>query len=283
MPAPKSGSKASSASKPASAPPPPKSGSAASSAYKPAESKYWSAPPSSASKSESAASSAQASHQLCSAAKPANDHCVVAFYNITWDNGRLTGKNREKHEQSLAEDLDVALKSYKADVVLLSECGEIKEGLIEKLWLPLVCNIAGPGFAVKHQSHYTSIVRLNTVHIREGPMPMGPMATWQGLHEDRKCQFLSIELKDSADKPITDKPIRYMYFAYHVIWYDSAFKHTCGGLCSSGKAMLWRAKKRYASHCLSISACLSPSASPDTPSSPDTLAAPDPASNVVMK
>ena len=64
MPAPKSGSKASSASKPASAPPPPKSGSAASSAYKPAESKYWSAPPSSASKSESAASSAQASHQL---------------------------------------------------------------------------------------------------------------------------------------------------------------------------------------------------------------------------
>ena len=44
MPAPKAGSaKASSASKPASAPPPPKPGSAASSAYKPPESKYWSA------------------------------------------------------------------------------------------------------------------------------------------------------------------------------------------------------------------------------------------------
>ena len=116
MPAPKSGSKDSSASKPASADPPLNSGSAASSAYKPAVSKYCSAPPSSASKSESAASSAQASHQLCSAAKPANDHCVVAFYTIMWDNGRLTSKNRESHEKSLTEDLDVKLKSYKADI-----------------------------------------------------------------------------------------------------------------------------------------------------------------------
>ena len=97
-----------------------------------------------------------------------------------WDNGRLTSKNRESHEKSLAEDLDVALKSHKADVVLLSECGEIEEGLIEKLWLPLVCKIAGPGFAVKHQIHYTSIVRLNTVHIRQGPELLGPMTTWPG-------------------------------------------------------------------------------------------------------
>ena len=28
-----------------------------------------------------------------------------------WDNGRLTSKNRESHEKSLTEDLDVALKS----------------------------------------------------------------------------------------------------------------------------------------------------------------------------
>ena len=161
MPAPKVRSaKASSASKRASAPPPPLPGRAASSADKPAESKYWSAPPSTASKSESAAGSAP----LCSAAKPANDHCLIAFYNIAWDNGKLTGKYREKHEKSLTEDLDVALKSYKADVVLLSECGEIEEGLVQKLWLPLVRKIAGPGFAVKHEGHYTSIVRLNTAH-----------------------------------------------------------------------------------------------------------------------
>ena len=195
MPARKSGSEASSACKSESAASSARASHQLCSASKPAKA-------SSDSVSESAASSAQASHQLCSAAKPANDHCVVAFYNITWDNGCLTGKNRKKHEKSLAADLDVALKSYKADVVLLSECGEIEEGLIEKQWLPLVRKLAGPGFAVKHQSHYTSIVRLNTVQIREGPMLMGPMTTWQGLHEYRKCQFLSIAFKDSADKPI---------------------------------------------------------------------------------
>ena len=157
MPPPKvRNAKASSASKHASAPPPPLPGRAASSADKPAESKYWSAPPSTASKSESAAGSAP----LCSAAK----RSTIAFYNIAWDNENLTGQYREKHEKSLTEDLDVALKSYKADVVLLSECGEIEEGLVQKLWLPLVRKIAGPGFAVKHEGHYTSIVRLNTAH-----------------------------------------------------------------------------------------------------------------------
>ena len=91
-----------------------------------------------ASKSGSKGSSAGSS-----AVKPAKDHCLVAFYNTTWHNGRLTGKNCEKHEKSLTEDLDVALKLYKADVVLLSECGEIEEGLIEELWLPLVRKVAG--------------------------------------------------------------------------------------------------------------------------------------------
>ena len=60
-----------------------------------------------------------------------------------WDSGRLTNKDRTSHEQSLTEDLDVALTSHKADVVLLSECGEIEEGLIEKLWMPLVRKISG--------------------------------------------------------------------------------------------------------------------------------------------
>ena len=171
---------------------------AASSADKPAST-------SSASESESEASSA-AKMQITGAPHP--DHCLIAFYNITWHNGRLTCKNHEQHEKTLAEDLDVALKSYKADVVLLSECGEIEKGLIEKYWLPLVRKLAGPGFAVKHQSHYTSIVRLSTVEIMEGPKLMGPMATWQGLHDYRKCQVLSIAFKDSADKPITEKPVK---------------------------------------------------------------------------
>ena len=57
------------------------------------------------------------------------------------------------------EDFKVALLEYDADLLLLSECGEIEEGLIECLWLPLVRKLAGPGFAVTHQSHYASIVR----------------------------------------------------------------------------------------------------------------------------
>ena len=189
---------ASSADKPAS----PSRGSAASKAASSAD-KPTSL--SSASESESAASRA-AKIQITAAPHP--DHCLIAFYNITWDNGRLTGKDHEKHEKTLAEDLDVALKSYKADVVLLSECGEIEKGLSEKYWLPLVRKLAGSGFAVKHQSHYTSIVRLSTVEIMEGPKLMGPMATWQGLHDYRKCQVLSIAFKDSADKPITEKPVK---------------------------------------------------------------------------
>ena len=41
-----------------------------------------------------------------SAAKPAMD-CIVAFYNITWDNGRF--EKPKKHELSLAADILTAL------------------------------------------------------------------------------------------------------------------------------------------------------------------------------
>ena len=126
-----------------------RSPSPASSAYNPADK-----PASSADK--------PARIQFTAASHP--DHCVIAFYNITWDNGRLTGRDHKQHEKTLAADLHVALDVYKADVVLLCGCGKIEEGLIEKPWLKLVRSIAGPGFAVKHQSHYTSIVRLNTAH-----------------------------------------------------------------------------------------------------------------------
>ena len=150
---------------------------------------------------------AKAKKAAGSAAKPASDHCLIAFYNIRWDNGRLNGKDSQKHEEVLGEDINVALRDYHADILLLCECGEIAQGLEHNLWVRLVRRLAGPGFVVKHQSHYTSIVRLSTVQIREGPMLMGPMATWQGLHEYRMCQFLSIEFKDLDDNPIIDKPI----------------------------------------------------------------------------
>ena len=135
------------------------------------------------------------------ASKPAISHVIIAFYNITWENGKLLGKDSKRHEKTLADDIHAALHEYNVDLLFLSECGEIEEGLLEDLWLPLVRRLAGPGFVVTHQSHYTSIVRLNTVHIRQGPELLGPMSTWPG-HEYRKCQRLCIEFKDSADEPI---------------------------------------------------------------------------------
>ena len=94
-----------------------------------------------------------------SADKP-DMHCVVVFYNITWDNGRFKS-NARHHEKTLSDDIRIALEEYCADVVLLSECGYIGEGLKAKLWLPMIRRICGPGFSVTFQSHYTSIVKLD--------------------------------------------------------------------------------------------------------------------------
>lgn len=53
----------------------------------------------------------------------AERHCVVAFYNITWDRWRF--KTPYKHEQTLAADIQTTLGDCNADVLLLSECDEI--------------------------------------------------------------------------------------------------------------------------------------------------------------
>ena len=87
---------------------------------------------------------------------------VVAFYNITWDSGRFQNK---RHEETLAQDLQKALNEFEADLVLLSECGEVGVGLDKSKWLPMIRRICGPGFLVCHQSHYTSIVRHATVEV----------------------------------------------------------------------------------------------------------------------
>ena len=87
---------------------------------------------------------------------------VVALYNITWDSGRFQNKT---HEETLAQDLQKALNEFEADLVLLSECGEIGVGLPRKKWVSMIRDICGPGFLVCHQSHYTSIVRLATLKV----------------------------------------------------------------------------------------------------------------------
>ena len=97
-----------------------------------------------------------------SVAKPVvigEDDVVFVFYNITWNTDKLTGGNRQDHENALQKDLDYASDNLQADAIFLSECGEIEQGLKMPDWtallrriLPARCN------SIVHQSHYTSIV-----------------------------------------------------------------------------------------------------------------------------
>ena len=84
---------------------------------------------------------------------------LVAFYNITWDKGKMVGKYSPKHEQVLANDLHRALHEHNADAVMLSECGAIGVGLEDYNWTAIIEKICGPGFAIKHQSHLCSLRR----------------------------------------------------------------------------------------------------------------------------
>ena len=124
---------------------------------------------------------------------------VIAFYNITWANSRFA--QRDRHERTLAADIQAALHEFSADVLLLSECGEVDVGLIEKEWLPMLDRICGPGFDIKHQGHYTSIVRLSNVKIVSKPSLKGPLTT-NPHHAYRMCQHLQVVPVDSVDKPI---------------------------------------------------------------------------------
>ena len=102
---------------------------------------------------------------------------------------------------TLEKDIRTALNTFEADIVLLSECGEIEKGLDATLWLPMLRNICGPGFYIQHQSHYTSIIRLATIEVTAGPSLQGPLTTMPG-HEYRMCQHLQVVIKGSAAKPI---------------------------------------------------------------------------------
>ena len=130
-----------------------------------------------------------------SAAKP-DVVAVFAFYNVRWHLSRFNRVG--KHKATLAADLREALEDKCADVVLLSECGEIGVGL-GKQWLELVRSICGPGFLVTHDSHYTSIVREQTVEVLDGPTLRGPLARGQ---QWRMCQHLRVRVGGSAAKPI---------------------------------------------------------------------------------
>ena len=155
----------------------------------------------------SSRSDAMAAMSSSSAGKPAMGSssatkepmdCSVAFYNITWDKGCF---NNFKHELSLRSDIRTALDEYSVDVLLFSECGEVGIGLDPEQWLPMIGRICGPGFAVTHQSHYTSIVRKDTMELTAEPSLQGPLTILPN-HEYRMCQHLQVVVKGSAGKPI---------------------------------------------------------------------------------
>ena len=139
--------------------------------------------------------------------KPAENPAdfVVAWYNITWELGKLNGKDHEKHERLLRADLQHALLILGADIVLLSECGEIDKGLPEKRWVAILGAICGDDYDITHRSHYTAIVKKSTVRVLVGPVLRGPM-TLLPDHYYRKCQYLKVapnwQPKDSAFKPM---------------------------------------------------------------------------------
>ena len=146
----------------------------------------------------SSRSDAMAAMSSSSAGKPAMGsssatkepmECSVAFYNITWDKGRF--EKPKKHELSLAADILTALDDFSADLVLLSECGEVGIGLDPKLWLPMIRRICGSSYAVTHQSHYTSIVRKATMEVTKQPSLKGPLPTLAN-HEYRMRQHLQV-------------------------------------------------------------------------------------------
>ena len=143
----------------------------------------------------SESSAAQPAMSESSAAKPAT-HGVFVWYNIGWLNSRFN--NLTRHEATLRKDLWEAIETKVADVIFLCECGEIGDGL-GKEWLEVVRRCCGPGFVVTHQSHYTSIVRISTVEVLEGPSLKGPLCR---EHDYRMCQHMKVRFKDSAAKPI---------------------------------------------------------------------------------
>ena len=130
-----------------------------------------------------------------SAAKP-DAYGVFAFYNIGWQSSLFY--ELANHAETLHQDLWEALEMKSADVVMLSECGEIGIGLGER-WTALVRDTCGPGFKVVHQGHYTSIVRVETVEVLEEPSLRGPLSRH---HTYRMCQHLRVRLIASGGGPI---------------------------------------------------------------------------------
>ena len=119
---------------------------------------------------------------------------IFAKCNIGWQSWRLN--NLPKRELVLKKDLLVALEAKSADVVMPCECGEIGTGL-GPAWEDVSRRCCGSSFLVTHQSHYTCIIRDDTVEVLRQPTLQGPLASEKCF---RMCQHLCVQLRQCCSK-----------------------------------------------------------------------------------
>ena len=125
---------------------------------------------------------------------------VLASYCIGWQTSCLHSRRSQRHEQNLTNDIRQAIGRFDADIILLSECGTINEGLPPE-FEAMLHRIVGPEFDLTHQSHYTAIVRRATVQVIEAPSLKGPLSPLP-KHFYRLAQHLKVQIRDSAEMPI---------------------------------------------------------------------------------
>ena len=75
---------------------------------------------------------------------------VLASYCIGWQKQILHSRRLQRHEQDLTNDIRQAIERFDADIILLSECGTITEGLPPE-FEAMLHRIVGPEFDLTHQ------------------------------------------------------------------------------------------------------------------------------------
>ena len=103
---------------------------------------------------------------------------VFVWYNIGWTRSRF---NRlQRHEDTLSQDLNQAIRGFAPSGIFLSECGEIEEGLPNEEWMALLRRILPAGYDIWTHSHYTCILKMDDVEVISPPELVGPMCTGAG-------------------------------------------------------------------------------------------------------
>ena len=125
-------------------------------------------------------------------AKPAHHAAVFGFYDLAWHENPFIGEECEHHKRTLREDLVAGFQRHNVDVMLLSECGAVEEGLGEEFH-DLLKQICGPDFSVTCQSHFACIVRTSRIHVLTEPSLTEALSSLQE-QVFRKCQHLQVSL-----------------------------------------------------------------------------------------